>query len=49
MRDWANVSLTEVADAIATGTVSARDVAEACLERAARLDGTIHCYVELDR
>jgi aspartyl-tRNA(Asn)/glutamyl-tRNA(Gln) amidotransferase subunit A len=49
MRDWANVSLTEVADAIATGTVSARDVAEACLERAARLDGTLHCYVELDR
>jgi aspartyl-tRNA(Asn)/glutamyl-tRNA(Gln) amidotransferase subunit A len=49
MREWANASLCEVADAIAAGVVSARDVAESCLDRADRLDGTLHCYVELDR
>jgi len=44
--DWAAHSLCEVADAIATGRASAREVAEACLDRTARLDGHLSCFVE---
>jgi aspartyl-tRNA(Asn)/glutamyl-tRNA(Gln) amidotransferase subunit A len=48
MADWADASLTEAADAIRSGVASAREVAEACLDRATRLDPILHCYVELD-
>jgi aspartyl-tRNA(Asn)/glutamyl-tRNA(Gln) amidotransferase subunit A len=46
--DWAANSLCEAADAIANGRVSAREVAEACLDRIARLDRRLSCFVVHD-
>src|SRR3979411_2393183 len=48
MTDWSRASLTETADAIAAGTTTARDVTEACLDRIARLGGTLNCFVDVD-
>jgi aspartyl-tRNA(Asn)/glutamyl-tRNA(Gln) amidotransferase subunit A len=47
--DWSRASLTDTADAIAAGRTSARDVLEACLDRIARLNGTVNAFVEIDR
>lgn len=49
MVDWAAKSLCEVADAIAAGRVSSREVTEACLDRAEAQDEVLHAFVELDR
>jgi aspartyl-tRNA(Asn)/glutamyl-tRNA(Gln) amidotransferase subunit A len=46
--DWASASLTDTAAAIAAGTVRARDVVEAVLERTDRLDPMLHGFVEVD-
>jgi aspartyl-tRNA(Asn)/glutamyl-tRNA(Gln) amidotransferase subunit A len=46
--DWAARSLCEAADAIATGRALAREVAEACIDRIARLDKQLNCFVEHD-
>jgi aspartyl-tRNA(Asn)/glutamyl-tRNA(Gln) amidotransferase subunit A len=46
--DWSRASLTETADAIATGRTTARQVVEACLDRIGRLNGTLNCFVEVD-
>ena len=48
MTDWSRASLTETAGAIAAGTTTARDVTEACLDRIARLGGTLNCFVDVD-
>ena len=42
------MSLSETADAIVARRASAREIAEACLDRTARLDGLLHCFVEHD-
>lgn len=48
MTDWSRASLTETADAIATGRTTARAVAEACLDRQARLDHALGAFVTVD-
>ena len=48
MTDWSRASLTETADAIATGKTTARAVVEACLDRIGRRNGTLGCFVEVD-
>jgi len=48
MTDWSRASLTETADAIAAGRTTSRDVTEACLDRIARLGGTLNCFVDVD-
>ena len=47
-RDWSRATLVETAAAIAGGAVRARDVAEACLDRAARIGNQVNCFVEVD-
>lgn len=47
-RDWSRATLVETADAIATGTVRAREVAEACLDRQARIGAQVNCFVAVD-
>src|SRR5689334_3586065 len=49
MTDWSRASLTETARAIAERRTTARDVVEACLDRITRLNGTVNCFVEVDR
>jgi aspartyl-tRNA(Asn)/glutamyl-tRNA(Gln) amidotransferase subunit A len=49
MTDWSRASLTETASAIAQGRTTARAVVEACLDRIARLNGAVNCFVEVDR
>ncbi|MBV8191532.1 MAG: amidase [Alphaproteobacteria bacterium] len=48
MTDYSRASLTETAGAIAAGRTTSRDVVEACLDRIARLNGTLNCFVEVD-
>jgi aspartyl-tRNA(Asn)/glutamyl-tRNA(Gln) amidotransferase subunit A len=48
MIDWADASLVETATAIATGKIRSRDVTEACLDRHARFNPTLNCFVALD-
>lgn len=48
MTDWSRASLTDTATAIRTGQVKSRDVAEACLDRQARIGGTLNAFVEVD-
>ncbi len=48
MTDWSRASLTDTAAAIAQGQVRAREVAEACLDRHARLGEALSCFVEVD-
>lgn len=49
MNDWANVSLTEAADAVVAGRVSARDLVEACIDRYERLESSLHAFIVLDQ
>jgi len=49
MIDWATASLCEVADAIAAGRVSSREVTEACLDRVEAQEPVLHAFVEIDR
>jgi aspartyl-tRNA(Asn)/glutamyl-tRNA(Gln) amidotransferase subunit A len=46
--DWSTASLTDTAAAIATGRTTARDVVEACLDRARTVGETLGCFVALD-
>ncbi len=48
MTDWSRATLVDTAAAIASGRVRSREVAEACLDRAARIGGQVNCFVELD-
>jgi len=48
MTDFSRASLTETADAIATGKTTSRDVVEACLDRITRLNDKLGCFVEID-
>jgi aspartyl-tRNA(Asn)/glutamyl-tRNA(Gln) amidotransferase subunit A len=48
MTDWSTASLTDTADAIASGKTTSRAVVEACLDRFDRLGGALGCFVELD-
>ena len=48
MIDWSIASLTDTADAIASGKTTSRAVVDACLERFDRIGGTLGCFVELD-
>jgi aspartyl-tRNA(Asn)/glutamyl-tRNA(Gln) amidotransferase subunit A len=48
MKDWSLVSLTECASAIADKVVKSRDVTECCLDRIARLNPLLNCFVEVD-
>jgi aspartyl-tRNA(Asn)/glutamyl-tRNA(Gln) amidotransferase subunit A len=48
MADFSRASLTETADAIAAGKTTAREVVEACLDRIARLNNRLNCFVEVD-
>jgi aspartyl-tRNA(Asn)/glutamyl-tRNA(Gln) amidotransferase subunit A len=49
MTDWSKASLVDTADAIAAGRTTSRDVTEACLDRIARLNDRLNCFVEVDR
>lgn len=49
MTDWAKASLTEAADAVAAGLVSARDLVEACIDRYDQLEPSLHAFTALDR
>jgi aspartyl-tRNA(Asn)/glutamyl-tRNA(Gln) amidotransferase subunit A len=44
----AGASAVEIADAIRAGTLRARDVTEQFLDRVARLDGALGCYLKVD-
>lgn len=48
MTDWSRATLVDTASAIASGAVRAREVAEACLDRAARIGNAVNCFVEVD-
>ena len=48
MTDWSRASLTDTADAIASGKTTARAVVEACLDRIGRLNNTLNAFVEID-
>jgi aspartyl-tRNA(Asn)/glutamyl-tRNA(Gln) amidotransferase subunit A len=48
MTDWSTASLTDTADAIAAGTITARDALEACLDRFGKVGETLGCFVALD-
>ena len=48
MIDWSIASLTDTADAIASGKTTSRAVVDACLERFDRIGSTLGCFVELD-
>jgi aspartyl-tRNA(Asn)/glutamyl-tRNA(Gln) amidotransferase subunit A len=47
--DWSKASLLETAEAIAARQTTARDVLEACLDRIARLNERLACFVEVDQ
>lgn len=49
MIDWSRATLVDTADAIAAGTVRAREVMEACLDRASHVAEHLACFVDLDR
>lgn len=48
MKDWADASLTEAADSVAAGLVSARELVEACLDRYDQLESSLHAFTVLD-
>lgn len=48
MTDWSKASLVDTAAAIAAGRTTSRDVTEACLDRIARLNDRLNCFVEID-
>src|SRR5260370_42629416 len=48
MTDWSRAPLTEAANAIAAGKTTSRDVVEACLDRIARLNDRLNCFVDID-
>jgi aspartyl-tRNA(Asn)/glutamyl-tRNA(Gln) amidotransferase subunit A len=48
MTDWSRAPLTETANAIAAGKTTSRDVVEACLDRIARLNDRLNCFVDID-
>jgi aspartyl-tRNA(Asn)/glutamyl-tRNA(Gln) amidotransferase subunit A len=48
MTDWSRASLVDTADAIAAGKTTARDVLEAGLDRIARLNDRLNCFIEVD-
>jgi aspartyl-tRNA(Asn)/glutamyl-tRNA(Gln) amidotransferase subunit A len=49
MTDHSRASLVETAEAISAGRATSREVVEACLDRVSRLNGTLNCFVEVDR
>src|SRR3981081_977375 len=48
MIDWTEASLVATADAIQAGRLTARDLAEATLDKTERLAGDLSCYVSVD-
>jgi aspartyl-tRNA(Asn)/glutamyl-tRNA(Gln) amidotransferase subunit A len=48
MTDWSRASLTDTADAIASGKVSSREVVEATLARIKRLNPLLNSFVQVD-
>ena len=49
MTDFAALTLSEAADAVAAGTTTARDLVEACLDRCDRLEPMLNAFVAIDR
>jgi amidase len=48
MTDWTDTSLCAVADAIATGKVTSREILESCLDRTRRLNPLLNAFVDYD-
>ena len=46
--NWSTATLTDTADAIAAGRTTARDVVEACIDRARAIGDQLGCFVALD-
>ena len=49
MTDWAKASVTDIADAVGAGRVSAVEVARAMLDRIVALDSRTQAYLSVDR
>lgn len=48
MIDWADTSLCAVADAIAAGKATSREILESCLDRTRRLNPLLNAFVDYD-
>ena len=48
MSDWTRKTAAELADALATKTISSVEVTRAHLERIAAVDGQVHSYLHVD-